>query len=509
LKILNRFAIAFVCSFMCLSMLINAENIVVGGNTAGPSTLDPAEAWDNTSTIYLSNIFNRLVELDRDSLKIKPSLASGWDSNSDGTVWVFRLRRGVKFHDGTPFDADAVVFTFKRQMEETYKYGEFVLFREIFSFLKSVEKIGKYKVRFILKKSFFLFPASLSAACASIISPSALKEKKEKFRYEPVGTGPYKMKEWKKGKKIVLESFDGYWKGKPGIDKYVAIIEPNMDKLFELFRKQKVDLLMSFSISRMVILKSYKWVGYDYSSSLSTNYIAFNMKNKYLKKLGIRKAINFLWNKDILKLVYQNHVEPMCSLFPKGMSGYDCNFDKYPMSIEKAAAILKKEGLNKGFELKFLVKRDSNLELPTAKKFAQNLKKVGIRIKIVNVGMDEYFLKISKGEYDLTFSSWIADYPDPYSIIQPLFSKEIQQKGVANFSSGNNRDIVEMIEKARTMRNSSERENLYTKLNKIVVERALFVPLYQDISLIIYNKRIGKVKQDKLGDIDLFRLGKQ
>ncbi len=485
------------------------ERVIRSGNRGGPTTLDPAEAWDNTSSVYLANIFNRLVELEPGTLKIKPSLALAWDSDKEGKVWTFRLRRGVKFHDGTPFDADAVVFTFERQMEEKYKYGEFVLFKEIFPFLKGIKKVGKYKVQFILKEPFFPFPATLSVSCTSIVSPAALKRMKEKFRLKPVGTGPYRVKEWKKGKKIVLESFNGYWKGKPGIDKYITIIEPNMDKLFELFRKQKIDVLTSFSISKMVIFKGYEWVGYSYSSSLSTSYIAFNMKNRYLKKTGVRKAINYLWNKDILKLVYQNHVKPLCSLFPQGMSGYDCDLDKYPLSVEKARKLLNKEGLQKGFQLSFLLHRDTDLHLPIVNIFSKNLKKVGIRLKVVIVDMNEYFSRVSKGDYDLTFSSWIADYPDPFSIISPLFSKKIQSEGLANFSTGKNIDILKMIEKARTIKDPVKRGRYYIKLNNLVVERALLIPLYQDINLILYNKKLGKIKLDSLGMIDLFLLGKQ
>ncbi len=343
----------------CLIVLIpayaNSEQIIRSGNWNGPATMDPAEAWQNISTFYIANIFDRLVDIDPDTLKLKPSLATGWESNKAGTIWKFHLRKGVRFHDGSEFDADAVVFTFRRQLENKYKYGEFVLFKEIFPLLESVSKTGKYEVKFVLKAPFFPFPATLSVDCASIISPAAMKEKKEKFKEAPVGTGPYRFAEWKKGKNLTLDANREYWKGKPATDKYISIIEPKTDKLFEMFRKQEIDILPNFSLSKMVVFKGYSWVGYAYSSSLSTSYIAFNMQNRYLKKLRVRQALNYLWNKDILKFVYQDHVEPLCSLFPKGMQGYDCDLDYYPLSVKKARKLLEKENLQKGFELKFLL----------------------------------------------------------------------------------------------------------------------------------------------------------
>ncbi len=472
--------------------------------------MDPAETWENTSSFYITNIFDRLVEIDPDTLKIRPSLATGWESNMDGTVWKFRLRKGVEFHDGHEFDSDAVVFSFRRQIENTYKYGEFVLFKEVFPYLINVTKTGKYEVEFELNAPFFQFPATLSVDCASIISPSAIKEKKEKFRESPVGTGPYILEKWKKGKKIILSSNHKYWKGKPGIDKFLSIIEPKADKLFEMFRTQKIDILTYFSLSKMVVFKGYSWVGYAYSSSLSTNYIAFNMKNRYLKKLRVRQALNYLWNKDILKLVYQDHVEPLCSLFPKGMHGYDCDLDNYPISVDKARNLLKKEGLQKGFNLTFLIKRDNDISLHLVNMYSKNLKKGGIRLKIDSVSNEEYMSRIKRGEYDMTISSWIADYPDPFSIINPLFSDKLESEGFANFASGKgNEDIKKMIVASRKIKDPEKRDKFYIKLNNMVVKRALLIPLFQDINLVLYNKRIGKLKIDKFGKIYIFDIGKK
>ncbi len=491
-------------------VLVNCEQKVRYGSRDEPITLDPAEAWENTSSFYIINIFDRLVDIDPDTLKIKPSLAISWKSNKEGTVWSFNLRKGVKFHDGTEFDADAVVFSFRRQMENKYKYGEFVLFKEIFPFLKSVSKTGKYKVEFELIESFFPFPATLSVDCASIVSPTSLMEKKDKFREAPVGTGPYKLSMWKKGKKVIMTSNTEYWKGPAKIDEFMVVIESNTDKLFEMFRKQQIDILANFSLSKMVVFKGYSWVGYSYSPSLDTNYIAFNMNNRYLKRLRVRQALNYLWNKDILKLVYQDHVEPLCSLFPKGMHGYDCDLDNYPISVEKARILLKKEGLQNGFDLNFLLNRMEDLYLQMVNIYSRNLKKVGIKLKVDIVNTEEYISRVKKGEYDLTISGWIADYPDPFSIINPLFSNKIQSEGFANFATGKgNEDIKKMILEARKIKNSKQRDKYYIKLNNIVVKRALLIPLYQNINLILYNKRIGKLKMDRFGKIFIHNIGKK
>jgi len=505
----QKFCIGVILFFI-ITWSVCGEQTIRAGHRYEPQTMDPAEVWDDTSSFYIVNIFDRLVEIDPENLKVRPSLATEWESNREGTVWKFRLRRGVLFHDGTPFNADAVVFSFNRQLQNRYKYGEFVLFKEVFPYLKYVKKSGEYEVEFGLSESFFPFPATLSVDCASIVSPTALIQKKEQFRKAPVGTGAYRFVSWKEGKQVELKSNPEYWRGKPPTDRFIAIIDKNLDRLMELFKNQEIDILTNYSISKMVVLKGFSWVGYSYASALSTSYIAFNMKNRFLKRLRVRQALNYLWNKDILKLVFQGHVEPLCSLFPKGMQGYDCNMDNYPINVKKARLLLKKEGLGKGFELTFLIIREQDISLQLVDIFSRNLKKVGIRLKMDTVDSDTYFSRVKKGEYDLTLSSWIADYPDPFSIIKPLFSRRIQNEGFANFATGEgNEDIIRMISRSRTIRDPEKRERFYLKLNELVVKRALLIPLYQDIHLVLYNKRIGKVKLDRFGKLSIFGIRKK
>ena len=509
---MNKKIILVVLFLFFLSVLVYSdknEKIIQAGTRAEPNTLDPAEAWDDSSAILISNIFNTLVALDPKTMEIVPSLAVSWKSKKNGKVWIFKLRKGVKFHDGTVFNADAVLFSFRRQMDinSKFRYYNFPMFFEVFPFLKDVRKSDQYTVIFTLSESFYPFPSTLTVDCASIVTPEAVKKFKKNFRSNPVGTGPFKFVSWTKGKRVALEANRGFWKGEPKIDKYITIIDMNFDNLLSMFMNQRIDILLSYSISKIVSLKKLKWVSVSLTPSLTTNFLALNLKNKYLKKIRVRKAINHLWNKKILKLVFQDFADPLCTLIPNGISGYDCALDKYPSSIKKAQSLLEKEGLEKGFRLNLLISDDSQLELQMMKLFSRNLKKLKIDLKILRVSYEEYSKRVSTGDYDLAIAGWIADYPDPDSIVNPLFSKKLRKQGMANLSTGDITRIIPMINKARREKAKNKRHELYVKLDEYIVENALFLPLFQTFNIVIYNNRAGKVEKNPLGKIDLFEVG--
>ncbi len=487
----------------------NTEKIIRTGTRAEPTTLDPAEAWDDSSAILIANIFDTLVVLNPKTLEIVPSLALSWKSENNGKVWIFKLREGIKFHDGTPFNADAVLFSFNRQMDKNsqFRYYDFPMFIEVFPFLKDVRKSDQYTVIFTLSESFYPFPSTLTVDCASIVSPEAVKKSKKTFRSNPVGTGAFKFSNWTKGKRIVLKANMEFWKGEPKIDKYITVVDPNFSNLLSMFMNQRIDILLSHSLSKMVSLKKLKWVSISLTPSLSTNFMALNLKNKYLKKIGVRKALNHLWNKKILKLVYQDFAKPLCTLIPEGISGHDCNLDKYPLSVKKARELLKNESLEKGFQLRLLILEDSQLELQMMKIFSRNLKKVKIELKIERVSSEEYDKRVSDGDYDLTIAGWMADYPDPDSILNPLFSKKLREQGMPNLSTGDTGKIIPMIDEARREKDKNKRQELYIKLNEHIVENALFLPLYQTFNIVIYNKRVGIIEKNPFGEIDLYKVG--
>ncbi len=206
MEIKNKVLPALLLLTLAMAAQLAGARVLRSGSPREPGGIDPAQAWDDTSAFYVNNIFDTLVRFDPQSSKIVPSLAVSWETGRDGKTWTFQLRRGVRFHDGSSLDADAVVFTFFRQMDPANpnRQHDFPLFADIFAFLKTVRKLDADRVEFILSEPFFPFLAALTVECAAIVPPSAVKKAGMDFAHQPVGTGPFKLSSWQRNKRLVL-----------------------------------------------------------------------------------------------------------------------------------------------------------------------------------------------------------------------------------------------------------------------------------------------------------------
>ena len=195
-----------------------------GGDSVG---LDPSHEDDGESFKVAENIFDTLVQFKPASTEIEPGLATSWEIADDGLTYTFNLRQGVSFHDGTPFNAAAVVFSIERQFVPNhpfasvggpYKYWGYMGMSDI---VKTVRAINDSTVQFQLKKPEAPFLANLAMNFSVIVSPAAIKKHGDQFGRNPVGTGPFKFVEWIPDDRIVLEANREYWGGKPFLDRVI------------------------------------------------------------------------------------------------------------------------------------------------------------------------------------------------------------------------------------------------------------------------------------------------
>lgn len=292
--------------------------LVTAGGPDNLTTLDAAQAVDSSASLYSYNIFDTLVSINPVSAAIEPALALSWEVKENGALWIFKLRQKVKFQDGSDFNADAVVFSFQRQMDKNFKYRyyDFILFREIFPTLKEVKKIDTYTVAFYHTQPFYPFLSSLTSSCGIIVSPAAVIKYGKDFPSHPVGTGPFILKFWQKGKRLVLAKNPLYWREKPFIDEFHMRLESNTLTLHRLFNEQELDINFHLSISRAQGFNLLHWVKVHHSMQAATNFFAFNFKNKFLKRKNLRKALLAMWDSRYLTFVFQKYVFPSGSFIP-------------------------------------------------------------------------------------------------------------------------------------------------------------------------------------------------
>ncbi|MCK4835057.1 MAG: hypothetical protein KAT17_00380, partial [Candidatus Aminicenantes bacterium] len=348
------------------------------------------------------------------------------------------------------------------------------------------------------------------SSTAAIVSPAAVQKYRQKFYQNPVGTGAFMFKSWEKKKRIVLVANPNYWRGKPAIDEFVSITSDKHEILHKLFRQEKIDIIDSVSISRTAGLKNLRWATIKLIPTLSVTFIAFNFKNKNLKKENIRKAIRFAWDPRFLKYVFQDFVVPINSILPRGMPGYKTEMRTKNFFINKARELVEKENITGVIKLRFLLLNDSSLERQIVSLFSKNLKRIGIELELESVSREKYKKRIGSGDFDLTFSGWIADYPDPHSIISPLFNDQLQEKGFANLSQYKDASIKAQIESIASEVNTPKRIKKVAGIIKGVYDHVLCIPIFQDTTVIVYNnKKIKHIIVSPINNISLFDIEKK
>src|SRR5262245_64629269 len=208
------------------------RDVLVVGMEAEPPGLDPGQALGLHTLRVTAEIFETLVGTAADSTDVVPALAESWTTSADGLVWTFKLRRGVRFHDGTPLDANAVKFTFDRIIDPAHphaKSGKWSFVSGYLATVKSVEVVDPQTVQLHLKYPTASLLALLALPNCAIVSPTAFAKAPAEFDTKPVGSGRYKVESWERGSRLVLRRNDDYWgaKGKSQTLVYRGLAEAN------------------------------------------------------------------------------------------------------------------------------------------------------------------------------------------------------------------------------------------------------------------------------------------
>jgi peptide/nickel transport system substrate-binding protein len=377
--------IVIIASFLMLKEKKEVVEVsLVFGSSGDAVRLDPADVTDGESIQRMDNIFEGLVEYKAGNCEIQPCLATSWEASADGTEIVFNLRKGVKFHDGTDFNADAVVFSFARQYDINHpfhQYGEWAYWGYMFGDVESMEKIDDYTVKFVLKRPNASIMTSLAMFTVNIVSPANAEKYKEDAFKNPCGTGPFKFVEWVKDDHITLEANENYWRERAKLDKLIFKVIPDPSARlmalevgevhgieypnpadFDRINANEDLVLMSapgMTIGYMAMNTGY---GYIDANKNGMRDIADEPLVKTpgyyepLTKKKVRQAINMAIDKQsIVDNIYKGTAIKATNGMPPFMLGYNDAIDDYPYDPAKAKQLLTEAGYPDGFEVTLYV----------------------------------------------------------------------------------------------------------------------------------------------------------
>jgi peptide/nickel transport system substrate-binding protein len=454
----------------------------VFGRGADSVGLDPAVVTDGESFRVTRNIYESLVEYKRDSTEIVPGLANFWVTSPNGIEWKFELRREVTFHDGTPFNAEAVVFNFERWMFEHHPYhkGVFEYWKSMFGgfpgFVKSVQAIDEYTVEFVLEKPMAPFLANLAMPMFGIASPTAIKKHGDNYFKNPVGTGSFRFREWRKDDRVVLERNPDYWGEKALFDRVIfrSIID-NSARLLEL-QAGSIDLMEFLNPDDVPTVKSDPNLQLVLRPSMNVGYLWWNIEKEPFSKLQVRRAIAHAINKRaIVEKLFGDIAIPATNMLPPSLWGYNDAVLDYEYDPSKARDYLAKAGLPNGFKTALWAMPNPRPYMPQPTKIAEaiqaDLKAVGIEAELVTVDWATYLAKTREGEQDMYMLGWTGDNGDPDNFLYWFFGQKETRSRYYNTKA------AQLTTKAQTLFDQEERARLYRDVQIVLKEDTANIPI--------------------------------
>ncbi len=483
---------------------------VIRAITAEPTSLDPHAAPGSGQNVILPYLFDTLVFRDMDNT-YQPYLATGWEIAADGKSVTFTLRDDVTFHDGTPLNAEAVAFTFKRFKEARTSAGEGL------ASMTGVEALDDYTVRFTFSEPSAVFFSTLATPYAGIVSPAAVEAAGDAFGQQPVGSGPFKFAAWQQGTEVVLERNPDYrWSpapvsnpGAPYLDRVVFKVIPDASTQLAALQAGEVDLIFVNAPNHIEKLKADPSVELIETSLNSLIYLGFNCAKAPLDEVKVRQALSHAVNKEeILAAALggtgQVAFAPMAPTLP----GFDPSLQQYELGYDpaRASALLAEAGFAPGAD-GTLARNGQPLNL-TLLTFARapnedvatllqsQLKAIGVNVTIQQYDTPTAAKAATEGQYDLLL--WRYDRNDADVLNVNLHSSRI---GSSNRFGYSNPEVDALLDQAARELDETARAGYYVEAQKLIMADAPWQPLYVPVDVLAINKRIQNYHLASMGRI--------
>ena len=456
--------------------------VLIVGQIAEPKALDPAAVTAVNDFRILMNVYDGLVRYRSGTLEVEPALATSWEISEDGTVYTFTLREGVAFHDGTPFDAEAVKFNFDRMLDENHPFhdtGPFPL-AFFFSSVQSTEVVDAMTVRFTLDAPYAPFLSNLAYPTGLIVSPAAVREHGSEFGRNPSGTGPFQFEEWRSNEAVVLSAYEEHWDGAPSLE--AVVFRPITDantRTAEMLAGG-IDLMVEVP---PVALSEFQGEGFTVHEQAGPHlwFLILNAREGPFSDVRVRQAANYAINKTaIVENVLEGTAEVAAGPTPPAFAwAHNEDLEPYPFDPDKARALIAEAGAE-GAELTFFVTEGGSGMLdPVAMGTAMqaDLEAVGFDVAIETYEWNTFLGEVNpglEGKADMAQMAWMTNDPDtlPYLALR---REAWPDQGGFNSGYYANPKVDELLEAARAATDQAERARLYKEMQTIVHEDAPWV----------------------------------
>jgi peptide/nickel transport system substrate-binding protein len=459
-------------------------NVLVVGQIAEPQALDPHTVTATNDFRILVNIYDGLVRFKDGTLEVEPALAESWTVSEDGKTYSFNLRKDVKFHDGSAFNAEAVKFNFDRMLKEDHPFYDTGPFPLSFNFssIEAVNVIDDSAVEFKLKEAFAPFLSNLAYPTGLIVSPAAVEQHGKDFGRHPSGTGPFKFVEWVSNQRVVIDRNPDYWGGPAGLE--AVVFRPITDANTRVAEMMAggIDVMVEVPPDNLATFKADPNFTVVEQAGPHVWFAILNTKDGPFADKRVRQAANYAVNKETLvNDVLQGTATVAAGPIPPAFNWVESSVEPYPYDPEKAKSLLKEAGVDNPKLTFYVTEGGSGMLDPVTMGSAiqADLEAVGFDVKIETYEWNSFLGRVNpglEGKADMAEMAWMTNDPDtvPYLTLR---SDAMPDKGGFNSGYYSNPKVDELLEKARASTDQAERGKLYAEVQEIVHEDApwLFV----------------------------------
>lgn len=496
-----------------LSLGVSHASTLVYCSEASPETFNPQLSSSGTAfDASAIPLYNRLTEFKLGTTEYEPSLAESWDISDDGTIFTFHLRKGVKFHSNKDFkptrdfNADDVLFSFERQMNEDHPFHgtsnrQFIYFNSMGfkDLIKSIEKVDDYTVKITLTRPESPFLANLAMAFMSILSAEYAETllaqgTPEAIDLKPIGTGPFQLRAYEQDSRILYTKFKDYFGTPAKIDRLIFSITPDAAVRYAKLQKGECHAMPFPNLSDLERMENQPGIKVDSLTGLNIGYLAFNNEKAPFNNPDVRKALSIAINQShIIDAVFQGKAMPAKNFIPPSMWGHHNEIEAHNYDSEAAKALLKKAGLPDGFEITLWAMPVQRAYNPNARRMAEIIQtdweKIGVKTNIVTYEWGEYLTRLRAGEHDAALAGWIGDNGDPDNFFSVTLSCNAAQSG-SNYARWCDPEFDKIIKEAKMTNDHEKRVALYLQAQEIlhreqpvlnIAHSTIYMPLREEV----------------------------
>jgi ABC-type transport system substrate-binding protein len=466
----------------------DAANAIVFGIGTDVDELDPRTIDTQEGYIACANVYDCLVLYDLGATTLRPGLAESWEISEDGLVYTFNLRQGVSFHDGEPFNADAVVTWFNSIKEgapgSQYDATRMVYMADfITNWIDKVEAVDESTVRMTLPDPYAPLLANLAIPIGGIPSPAAIAQGLDYLATNPSGTGAFRLaspNDWTRDSQMVLQANPDYWGGAPKVEQFIIRVIPESSTRLQSLEAGEIDIAWALIPEDVEKTRDNPDLVIVEAAGLNTNSVEFNVTKEPFTSKEVRQALNYAVNKQELSDgLYSGNMVPAGGVLPPVDWAFNPDLKSYPYDPDRARELLASAGYDEGNPLTFTfmaytIPRGYN---PAADRLATAIQEywseVGVQSDIQTGEWTQYRDDRRAGKFACDLYGWQGDNGDPDNFLATFFYSA--NKGGGNTTFYENPEVDDLLVQAVRVSDMEERKALYQQVEQIVVDDAPWV----------------------------------